>query len=89
MGSRYGVKIRKREREVLKKSRGTYESPIIHKMSVRRLGTAKWICDSTGYVFAGGAYEPETTVGATARKTIETLRSAKNGKQTEEQTQSN
>lgn len=84
MGSRYGVKIRKREREVLKKSRAKHESPIIHKMSVKRIGNSKWNCTSTGFTFAGGAYEPETTIGATARKTVDTLRNAMKSDKTEE-----
>ncbi len=90
MGSRYGVKTRKRHREVREKSSAMYESPIIHKETVYRIGTSKWTCSSTGYTFAGGAYQPETDVGATARKTVETLRSSsKNQKPVQEESESN
>jgi len=70
MGSHYGAKIRKREEEVLKRQRALYECPKCGKKKLHRRGYAKWECRACGAEFAGGAYSPETTVGAAARKIL-------------------
>ncbi|MFA6048598.1 MAG: 50S ribosomal protein L37ae [Candidatus Micrarchaeia archaeon] len=70
MGSRYGVKIRKRINTVMTLQRAKHACPKCGKASVKRHGYAKWECKSCGAVFAGGAYTPETMVGASARKTL-------------------
>jgi ribosomal protein eL43 len=70
MGSRYGVKIRKREREVIVKQKTLYECPACRKKKVHREGYAIWRCNSCGSKFAGGAYSLETSVGISARKTL-------------------
>ncbi len=70
MGSRYGVKIRKRVSQVVTLQREKHACPSCGKKNVKRLGYAKWECKSCGSVFAGGAYLPETMVGASARKAI-------------------
>lgn len=77
MVSRYGVKIRKREKEVLKKTRAKYECPTCGKTAVKRSGTALWKCKSCGAVIAGGAFSLETQVGGTAAKMIESIKQAK------------
>ncbi len=77
MGSHYGVKIRKNLESVLIQQRAHYECPACHKKSVKRTGHMRWKCSSCGYEFAGGSYTPTTTVGATARKALETVKKTK------------
>jgi len=72
MGSRYGVKIRKKEEAVLKQQRARYACPACQKESVKRQGNALWLCKSCGAKFAGGAYAPETAGGVVARKFLAT-----------------
>lgn len=74
MGSRYGVKTRKRESEVLKQQHALYLCSTCGKKKVGRKGFAKWECKSCGSVFAGGAYSKETSVGISARKTLSSLK---------------
>ncbi len=74
MGSRYGAKVRKREAEVLARQRALYECPKCGKKRLKRRGYARWECRSCGSQFAGGAYVPETTVGAAARKILYTAK---------------
>ena len=77
MVSRYGVKIRSREKKILQQQRLKHACPSCGKKSVRRVSTALWKCRSCGALFAGGAYSPTTTVGAMARKTVESPGSLK------------
>jgi large subunit ribosomal protein L37Ae len=74
MGSRYGVKIRKRENEVLVQQRKLYTCPTCGKKKVQRDGYAKWVCRSCKTVIAGGAYSLETSVGVSSRKTLSSLK---------------
>lgn len=74
MGSRYGVKIRKREGAILKSTRAKHECPSCGKRKVKRAGSSLWKCKSCGTTFAGGSYSPETEAGATAKKIIETAK---------------
>ncbi|HID72047.1 MAG TPA: 50S ribosomal protein L37ae [Thermoplasmata archaeon] len=65
-GARYGVRVRKRIEDVLRKSRGKYCCPECQYIAVKRVGTAIWMCRHCGLVFAGGAYQPvsrKTRVG--------------------------
>ena len=68
--SRYGKKIRELERAVLKQSRGRHACPKCGKVSVKRVGAGIWACRSCSAVFAGGAYSPETSAGAAARRAL-------------------
>lgn len=70
MGSRYGVKIRKKHAEMSAKSRAVYACVKCGKHGVRKNGYARWECRSCKAVFAGGAHSPETMVGAYARRTL-------------------
>ncbi len=70
MGSRYGVKIRKRITAVKSVQKQKHACPQCGKNSVKRLGYAKWACKGCGAVFAGGAYSPETMVGTSAKKVL-------------------
>lgn len=79
MGSHYGKKIRERSQAVKALRRSKHACPKCGKSKLKRECYAKWRCNSCGVVFAGGAYEPETTVGSTVRKTVEALKNVKLG----------
>lgn len=70
MVSRYGVKLRKKYNEVKRKQSLKYPCPKCGKKKVKRDGFARWLCNSCGAMFAGGAYEPETSAGVSARKAV-------------------
>ena len=72
-GSRYGVRTRKRESEVLTAMRQKHECPKCGKPKVKRRGTSRWACSSCGAEFAGGAYMPQTDIGTAAKKAIDSL----------------
>lgn len=74
MVSRYGVRTRVAEKEILRLKKQKFECPKCGKKRVKRVGTALWRCKACGAEFAGGAYAAETTVGAAARKVIESLK---------------
>lgn len=65
-GPRYGVKIRKRLKEVLIAKAKKYTCPNCNHQSVKRVGTGIWKCRRCDLVFAGGAYRP--FVSASFRK---------------------
>ncbi|MGB9577023.1 MAG: 50S ribosomal protein L37ae [Candidatus Micrarchaeia archaeon] len=77
MSSRYGVRIRKAEAEVLKQSRVKYECPKCGKKAVKRKANSLWECRACGAVVAGGAYSLSTQVGVAANKVVDVLRQAK------------
>ncbi|MFH1056674.1 MAG: 50S ribosomal protein L37ae [Candidatus Micrarchaeota archaeon] len=70
MSVRYGVRLRKKFAEVVRKQKLKYACPKCGKKKVKRKGFAQWECRSCGLVFAGGAYEPETSGGASVRKAL-------------------
>jgi large subunit ribosomal protein L37Ae len=76
MGSRYGVKIRKLVKAARAQQTSKYECPKCGKKKVKHTGFAVWECRSCGCTFAGGAYTPETNIGATARKAIAGIKPA-------------
>ncbi|MBI3587906.1 50S ribosomal protein L37ae [Candidatus Micrarchaeota archaeon] len=70
MVSRYGVKTRKLHAAAVRTSRAKHACPKCGKRSVRRDGYAVWHCLSCKVRFAGGAYSPETMVGAAAKRAL-------------------
>jgi large subunit ribosomal protein L37Ae len=70
MVSRYGVKIRKREKKITEKMRASHACPKCGKKSVSRKGTAQWHCKSCGATFTGGAYVPQTQAGKEAVRSL-------------------
>jgi large subunit ribosomal protein L37Ae len=77
MVSRYGKKIRERVNAVKALRRAGHACPKCGKKSLKRDSNSKWRCNSCRAVFAGGAYEPETMVGSSVRKTVEALKNVK------------
>ncbi len=59
-GPRYGVRVRKRIRDISRIRTGTYECPNCHHKSVKRLSSGIWQCRHCHTKFAASAYNPKT-----------------------------
>lgn len=59
-GARYGVRIRRRIREVEQRQQGPHRCPSCGHRKVSRESTGVWRCRKCEHKFAGGAYVPET-----------------------------
>ena len=57
-GPRYGVRIRKRVRDIEKVQKKDHECPACHHMSVKREGAGIWQCSHCDTKFAASAYTP-------------------------------
>ncbi|OYT50478.1 MAG: 50S ribosomal protein L37ae [Desulfurococcales archaeon ex4484_204] len=67
-GSRYGASLRKKWRKVMERRYLKYECPFCGvKVRMKRLSLGIWYCPSCGRVFAGGAYQPYTSIGRVAK----------------------
>lgn len=74
LGPRYGVKIRRRIREVLREKSRWHMCPRCRHPSVKRVSTGIWRCRRCDYTFAGGAYRPVVTTSISrqaSRRTAE------------------
>ena len=56
--ARYGSTLRKKEMEVVRASKATYDCPRCERNAVRRVAVGIWECRYCGYKFAGQAYAP-------------------------------
>jgi large subunit ribosomal protein L37Ae len=65
MGARYGVKIRRRIKEILAEKSRWHACPRCKHISVKRVSTGIWRCRRCDYTFAGGAYRPVVTTSVT------------------------
>ncbi len=63
---RYGLRIRRQYEAVLAKSKATYRCPRCGAEALRRVRLGIWRCKKCGFEFAGGAWEPRTSVSTTA-----------------------
>ena len=70
MGSRYGVRTRKRVAAVAVQKTTKYICPQCGKKKLTREAVSLWSCSSCESEFAGGAYTPVTQVGAAAKKAL-------------------
>lgn len=59
-GPRYGVRIRRRIREIEARQKTWHECPNCAAPRVKRTSTAIWECRKCGHKYAGGAYFPRT-----------------------------
>ncbi len=59
-GTRYGVRIRRRIREVEARQKTWHECPSCAAPRVKRTSTSIWECRKCGHKFAGGSYMPRT-----------------------------
>ncbi len=69
-GPRYGVRIRRRVREIEVRQKAAHACPSCGAMKVRRTSTSIWSCRKCNYTFAGGAYMPETPAFQTSQRVI-------------------
>lgn len=67
LGPRYGVKIRRRVREIVEEKSRWHVCPRCNYSSVKRVSSGVWRCRRCDYTFAGGAYRPVVTT-AVARQ---------------------
>jgi len=74
-GTRYGVVVRNRVRDIDKMRTAAHECPKCHRNSVSRVSSGIWECSKCNVKFAAGAYSP------TSKKvTSEEFRAAQNAK---------
>ncbi len=59
-GTRYGVRIRRRIREIEARQKVWHECPSCAAPRVKRVSTSVWECRKCGHKFAGGGYMPHT-----------------------------
>ncbi|MCW1296594.1 MAG: 50S ribosomal protein L37ae [Candidatus Parvarchaeota archaeon] len=58
-GTRYGLAIRRRVKEVEEKQKKRYLCPNCKKSVLKRISAGIWYCKKCKSKFAGGAYYPE------------------------------
>jgi large subunit ribosomal protein L37Ae len=69
-GPRYGVRVRKRVRDIDSIKSGPHECPNCHHRSVKRVSVGIWKCRHCETKFAASAYSPRTMrLVGTERKT--------------------
>ncbi len=68
LGVRYGSTVRKRYIKVITELRRPHRCPNCGFVRVRRESVGVWKCGKCSYTFAGGAYTPNTKLGAVARR---------------------
>ncbi len=61
MGPRYGVRARRRIRDVLERKSRWHVCPRCRHPSVKRVASGIWRCRRCDFTFAGGAYRPIVT----------------------------
>lgn len=74
LGPRYGVRVRRRVREIVETKSRWHVCPRCNHASVKRVASGIWRCRRCTYTFAGGAYRPVVTTSVTrqvARRTGE------------------
>lgn len=57
-GSRYGVRVRKRIKEIEAQKVKKHVCPNCLRPSVKRVSSGIWKCNRCDLIFAGGAYKP-------------------------------
>ena len=67
-GPRYGVRIRRRVREVEARQKIDHPCPSCGAERVRRVSTGVWACRKCAFTFAGGAYYPQTPAFQTSER---------------------
>jgi large subunit ribosomal protein L37Ae len=59
-GPRYGVRVRKRVRDIGLVKKGPHECPSCHHKSLRRIANGIWECRHCEAKFAASAYNPSS-----------------------------
>jgi len=68
LGVRYGSTVRKRYIKVITELRKPHRCQQCGFVRVKRVSVGVWSCSKCGFTFAGGAYTPNTKLGAVARR---------------------
>ena len=73
LGVRYGATVRKRYIKVITELRRPHKCPSCGFVRVHRESVGVWKCKKCNYTFTGGAYTPNTKLGAVARRAAKGL----------------
>ncbi len=65
LGPRYGVRVRRRVKEIVERKSRWHICPRCNQASVKRVSSGIWTCRRCDYTFAGGAYRPVVTTTVT------------------------
>lgn len=68
LGTRYGATVRKRYVKVVTELKRPHKCPNCGFVRVHRESVGVWKCGKCDFTFAGGAYTPNTKLGAIARR---------------------
>lgn len=68
LGPRYGATVRKRYIKVITELKKPHRCPQCGFVRVKRVSVGVWSCGKCGFTFAGGAYTPNTKLGAIAKR---------------------
>ncbi len=68
LGTRYGSTVRKRYIKVVTELKKPHRCPSCGFVRVRRVSVGVWKCGKCEFTFAGGAYTPNTKLGAIAKR---------------------
>lgn len=68
LGPRYGSTVRKRYIKVITELKKPHRCPQCGFVRVKRVSVGIWSCGKCGFTFAGGAYTPNTKLGAIAKR---------------------
>ena len=69
-GVRYGRKNRKLVADIEERMRQGYQCPKCGMVAIRRIGTGIWNCRKCDHTFAGGTYQPYSSVGLAAVRSV-------------------
>ena len=69
-GSRYGTPLKQEIRDVERIQKTAQICPQCGRKALKRKGYAKWTCSKCGTQMAGGAYYPQTDVGAIVERIL-------------------
>ena len=69
-GVRYGRKNRKLVADIEERMRQGYKCPRCGMVAIRRIGTGIWNCRKCDHTFAGGTYQPYSSVGLAAIRSV-------------------
>jgi len=69
-GSRYGTPLKQEVRDIERTQKTAQICPQCGRKALKRKGYAKWACSKCGALIAGGAYYPQTDVGAIVERII-------------------
>lgn len=69
-GVRYGRKNRKLVADIEERMRQGYKCPKCGMVALRRIGTGIWNCKKCDHTFAGGTYQPYSSVGLAAIRSV-------------------